>query len=51
MAKFHHRPPPSFSTLLAGPRSRDESGFLSDRFQINYFNPPGHLRVAQSGLN
>jgi mannose-6-phosphate isomerase-like protein (cupin superfamily) len=38
MTKFHHRQLPPFSTLLAGPAPRNELGFRSKHFQINYFN-------------
>lgn len=47
MAKFHHRPLPDFSTLLAGPQPRDEFGFLSNRFQLNYFNAQEGWRDLQ----
>src|SRR5690349_1621503 len=38
MSKFHHRKLPDHSTLLSGPRPRDEVGFASERLQIWYNN-------------
>jgi mannose-6-phosphate isomerase-like protein (cupin superfamily) len=38
MDRFHHRKLPNHSTLLTGPRPRDEVGFASERLQIWYNN-------------
>src|SRR4029450_7018640 len=36
MSKFHHRPLPAFSLLIAGHTPPDETGFQSERLQIWY---------------
>jgi mannose-6-phosphate isomerase-like protein (cupin superfamily) len=36
--RFHHRKLPDHSTLLTGPRPRDEVGIASERLQIWYNN-------------
>lgn len=37
MTRFHHRRLPEHSTLLIGPTPRDETGYVSEKFQI-WFN-------------